>query len=84
MEKVELDQLASLVEETLLQVHNVESLSTSVGADSKLGQPEEWDSLSFVAIFVAVAAAYNVELADDDAFHFTSITAMHAFLNDIL
>lgn len=84
MNQVEIVELTSLVEESLLQVHGTGSLSSPVTPQSKMGEPEEWDSLSFIAIFTAVAAKYDVELADDDAFHFTSIPAMHAFLNEIV
>ena len=84
MAEVAIGDLVSLVEESLGQVHGTDSLSSPVTENSKMGEPEEWDSLSFIVIFTAVAAKYNVELADDDAFHFTSIPAMHAFLNEIL
>lgn len=84
MAEVAIGDLVSLVEESLCQVHGTDSLSSPVTENSKMGEPEEWDSLSFIVIFTAVAAKYDVELADDDAFHFTSIPAMHAFLNEIL
>ena len=84
MTQVQVEEITGLVEETLLQVHGTDSLSSPVTPESKMGEPEEWDSLSFIAIFTAIAAKYEVELADDDAFHFTSIPAMRGFLNEIL
>lgn len=84
MADIAVEELVSLVENSLLQVHGTDSLSAPVTPESKMGEPVEWDSLSFIAIFTAVAAGYDIELADDDAFHFTSIPAMHAFLNEVL
>jgi acyl carrier protein len=49
-----------------------------------MGDPIEWDSLAFVTVFIAIGAAYDVELEDDDAFHFQSIAGIEAFLNDVL
>lgn len=49
-----------------------------------MGSPAEWDSLSFVAVFTAIGQAYDVELEDDDAFHFQSIAGIEAFLREIL
>ena len=84
MADIAVEELVDLVSEALRQVHGKDELSAPVTPTSQMGQPPEWDSLSFIAIFTSVAEKYGVDLADDDAFHFTSVPAMHAFLNEIL
>ncbi len=84
MADIAVEELVELVGDALRQVHGKDELSAPVTPDSKMGEPPEWDSLSFIAIFTSMAEKYDVELADDDAFHFTSLPAMHAFLNEIL
>lgn len=81
---VEVEELIVLVDQALRETSGVDQLSAPVTAQSKMGEPEEWDSLSFISVFTAVAEQYEADLADDDAYHFTSIPAMHAFLNEIL
>lgn len=78
------DELCQLVDGTLCGIFGKDRLSTPIGPESKMGEPEEWDSLSFVAVLAAVSQSYDIELADDDAFHFTSIPTMHAFLAEVL
>ena len=76
--------IGSIVTDALKTANNKDSLSGEVTANSRMGDPKEWDSLSFVAVFIAIGAAFDVELEDDDAFHFQSISGIEAFLNDVL
>ena len=77
---IEMTALCRTVEEAIKSASNKSELSAPVTATSRMGEPREWDSLSFVVVFNAVAEAYDVMLEDDDAIHFTSIGAMHEFL----
>ena len=83
MKHVSVEELVSLIDTTLCEVSGTGSLSSPVLPDSQMGEPAEWDSLAFIAVFTAVAQKYQVDLADDDAFHFTSVPTMHAFLNEV-
>ncbi len=84
MAAVNLEELCGLVERTLCVANAKDRLVSPVHAQSKMGDPVEWDSLSFIMVLTAVSDAYEVELADDDAFHFTSIPAMHTFLHELM
>jgi acyl carrier protein len=78
------DTICAIVTDALKAATNRDSLSGRVTAASRMGNPKEWDSLSFVAVFSAIGAAYDVELDDDDAFHFQSVSGVEAFLADVL
>ncbi|OED49406.1 hypothetical protein AB838_06950 [Rhodobacteraceae bacterium (ex Bugula neritina AB1)] len=78
------DAICTLVSDALKTATNRDSLSGPVTAASRMGDPKEWDSLSFVAVFAAIGAAYDIELEDDDAFHFQSIAGIEGFLADVL
>jgi acyl carrier protein len=84
MAAVNLEELCGLVERTLCEATMKDQLVSPVHGQSKMGDPIEWDSLSFIMVLTAVSDAYEVDLADDDAFHFTSIPTMHAFLHEIM
>jgi len=84
MKHVDVNELVSLIDTTLCEVNSLECLSSPVRDDSRMGEPAEWDSLSFIAVLMAVAQRYGIDLADDDAFHFTSVPTMHAFLNEVV
>ena len=70
--------------DALKTASNTTALSGDVTAASRMGDPKEWDSLSFVAVFTAIGSAFDIELEDDDAFHFQSIAGIEAFLRDVL
>lgn len=80
---IEMTSLCRTVEEAIKAASNKPELSAPVTPTSQMGQPREWDSLSFVVVFNAVADVYNVMLEDDDAIHFTSMGAMHEFLTSL-
>lgn len=81
--KISVDQVCEVVGDALLSASERAELSAPVTAQAAMGEPAEWDSLSFILVFNAIAEAFGVDLEDDDAIHFTSIPAMHAFLNEI-
>lgn len=84
MAAVNVEELCGLVERTLCEATSKSGLASPVHAQSKMGDPAEWDSLSFIMVLTAVSDAYELDLADDDAFHFTSIPAMHSFIEELL
>lgn len=84
MASVTMEELCALVERALCASTATGVLKSPVRSDSKMGDPAEWDSLSFITVFTAVSDAYGVELADDDAFHFMAIPTMHSFLEELL
>jgi acyl carrier protein len=75
--------ICTIVTDALIAAKNCEALSGEVTATSRMGDPIEWDSLAFVAVFIAIGAAYDAELEDDEAFHFQSIAGIEAFLNEV-
>ncbi len=81
--KISVDRVCEVVADALLTASEKAELSNAVTPQSEMGEPTEWDSLAFIVVFTAIAEAFEVELEDDDAIHFTSIPAMHAFLNEI-
>lgn len=83
MGMINVNELCGLVEKTLCEVSYKDSLAASVHGQSRMGDPVEWDSLSFITVLMAVSEAYGVDLADDDAFHFTSIPSMQTFLEEV-
>ncbi|MFT7135582.1 MAG: acyl carrier protein [Akkermansiaceae bacterium] len=78
------ETICAIVTDTLKVTNKKDALSGDITAASRMGDPKEWDSLSFVAVFTAIGTAFDVELEDDDAIHFQSITAIEAFLKDIM
>lgn len=79
-----LENLCAIVDAGIRTSANVEKLSEPITADSKMGSPKEWDSLSFVAVFTGVGEAFDAELEYDDAIHFRDIRSIHALLQEIL
>ena len=71
------DELENKVIETvakaLATANKTPEKSILLTRDSKMNEPKEWDSLSFVAVMVAVSEEFDLEFDDDDAIAFTSI-----------
>lgn len=76
--------ICSVVSDALKTATGKPRLSCEVTANSQMGNPKEWDSLSFVAVFAAIGEAFDVELEDDDAYHFQSISGIEGFLKEVL
>jgi acyl carrier protein len=51
---------------------------------SMMGDPNEWDSLTFVEIFLAVSSHFGVEVSDDDAMSFMSVSNIVEFVSQRL
>jgi acyl carrier protein len=76
--------LCLVIEDALKATSNTATLSQPVTPESQMGSPREWDSLSFVAVFIAVGEAFDIELDDDDAIHFQAVPAMYQFLDEVM
>lgn len=76
--------LCQTIEEGLKTAGKSLPLSEPVTMSSKMGSPREWDSLSFVSVFTAIGAHFDVELDDDDAVHFQTAADIYRFLEEIL
>ena len=83
MERVSVDKLCAVVEVALRTASDKQELSAPVTREARMGEPAEWDSLSFVVVFNAIAEEFGIELEDDDAIHFTAIETMHGFLEEL-
>lgn len=79
-----LEGLCLVVEDAIKIASKTDNLSQSITVDSQMGNPKEWDSLSFVAVFTSVGSTYGIELEYDDAIHFRDIRAMHSLLLEII
>lgn len=53
-----------------------------VAGSSMMGDPREWDSLSFVEIFLAVSGHFQLEVSDDDAISFMSVPEIVGFVTE--
>lgn len=81
--KIAKDDLFTVVEKALINAKNTAALSESISIDSKMGSPIEWDSLSFVSVYLAVSEHFDVELDDDDAIQFRDVRSIYELLNEI-
>ena len=76
--------VCAVVESALKTAASSEVLSQPVTMESTMGSPREWDSLSFVSVFMAVGESFDVDLEDDDAVYFQSTRGIYDFLEEIL
>lgn len=76
--------LIDTIENTLKTASKKSELSSPITMQSAMHSPSEWDSLSFVAIFLAVHEAFDLEPEDDDAIHFMSVEGISTFLKEVL
>ena len=52
------------------------SRDTTITIDSKLNEPKEWDSLSFMNVYYSVLEEFNLEEDDDDILKFRSVAGI--------
>lgn len=78
------ETVCQIVEQALKQATQSGTLSGPVTADSRMNTPKEWDSLAFVSVFLAVSEHFNIEVEEDDAIHFISISGICEFLDEVL
>jgi acyl carrier protein len=53
-----------------------------ITSQSSMGNPRAWDSMVFVEVFETIASEFNLDLSDDDAVHFMSVTDIVSFIQD--
>ena len=51
-----------------------------ITADDSMQTIAAWDSLSFMRVFMAINEAFGVNPDFDEAIHYTSVKALHAYL----
>ena len=82
--KITSDELCSVIEQALKNATNSQQLSEPISMDSKMDSPAEWDSLSFVSVFVAVSEHFDVEIDEDDAILFREVRSIYKLLSEII
>ena len=82
--KITHNDLCIVIEQALKNATKTAELSEPVTIESKMGSPVEWDSLSFVSVFLAVAENFDIELDDDDAILSRDARSIHKLLNEIV
>lgn len=75
--------VCSVVSETLRTTKSIEALTTPIDANSSMDTVAEWDSLSFVSVFLGVSEHFDIEVDQDDAIAFTSIAGIVELIEDI-
>ena len=78
------NDICRIVEETLKSTAKVGELKSPIRPDSSMEDIPEWDSLSFVSVFLAIGEHYDLDLEDDDAIHFTSIGGICEFVSGLI
>ena len=51
-----------------------------ITADDSMETVAAWDSLTFMSVFFAINEAFGVNPDFDDAIHYVSVKALHAYL----
>ena len=72
------NRIISIVSETLRDESGKSDLTLSA-ADSMDTVPE-WDSMSFMKVFLSINEVYGINPDFDDAIHYTSISTLTEFL----
>lgn len=74
------EQICVVIENVLKSTSAKDALSAPVTAESGLSNPPEWDSLSFVSVFLAVTEHFDLEVDDEDAIYFRSVQEILTFM----
>lgn len=82
--ELNMDHLCNVIESALKVTGNVDELSAKVTESSVMGEPREWDSLSFVGVFTAVSERFDIDVEYDDAIHFRGVQTIYSFLDEVL
>lgn len=76
-------EVCKIVTEALTEAKSVETLATPIDAASNMESVAEWDSLSFVNVFMAVSEHFDADIDQDDAIQFTSVEGIVELLVEI-
>jgi len=58
------------------------SRDTVITIDSRLNEPKEWDSLSFMHVYYSVLEEFNLDEDDDDILKFRSVVGILEVINE--
>jgi acyl carrier protein len=72
------EQIVGLIADVLRE----RNPDVSVSEASAMGDPTEWDSLAFVKIFLTVSDHFGLEVSDDDAISFMSVSEIVDFVGE--
>ena len=53
-------------------------------AEDSMETIAEWDSLTFMSVFVAINKAFGIDPDFDDAIHYLSIPTLHRYLEGVV
>lgn len=62
--------------------NNSEEQDVLLTVDDSMETVGAWDSLTFMSVFLAINEAFGVNPDFDDAIHYTSVTALCAYLKE--
>ena len=73
-------QVIAIVQDTLREEGDRDDLV--VMPESSMDTVAEWDSMSFMKVFLAINEAYGINPDFDEAIHYTSISTLTDFLRN--
>ena len=73
-------QVIAIVQDTLREEGDRDDLV--VMPESSMNTVAEWDSMSFMKVFLAINEAYGINPDFDEAIHYTSISTLTDFLRN--
>lgn len=76
-------EVCKIVSDALTDAKSLESLSTPIDGNSTMETIPEWDSLSFVNVFMAVSEHFDADIDQDDAMQFTSVAGIVELITEI-
>ena len=76
-------KICQVVQKTLCENLPQNELSKPITPQSTMATVEEWDSLSFVNVFLSVSAHFQIDVEEDDAIHFQSIQGIRELIEVI-
>lgn len=71
-------QIIAIIQDTLSDKEK--GREVSITADDSMETVGDWDSLSFMSVFLAINEAFGVNPDFDDAIHYTSVKTLYAYL----
>ncbi len=76
-------EICHVVNQALCENLSREALSSPITADASMATVAEWDSLSFVNVFLSVSAHFELDVEEDDAIYFQSVQGIRELIEEI-
>lgn len=76
-------EICKVVEMALCENLSVKNLASSITREASMANISEWDSLSFVAVFLSVSEHFKLDVEEDDAIHFQSVQDICNLIEEI-